>query len=167
MGLCAQKPYEAITVKELCERAPVARTTFYAHYRNIAEVRQEIEDGLIDGLMDVITSASEGDLAGVDFADVLDAIFGFVRENQEWISVFLVTQPSNRFIGKWKDAIKGNLAVRYPEASSRSSWNLISEMAATAAIGAYTYWLTSPDEVDAVDADHLVDRVLSAVMANA
>lgn len=50
-GLLAKKPYEKITVKEICEIADINRSTFYLHYADSASVMTEIEDALIDMMM--------------------------------------------------------------------------------------------------------------------
>lgn len=53
MNEYARKVFSDITVKGLCAATPVARTTFYSYYNNTDEVRCEIEDELINGLLEV------------------------------------------------------------------------------------------------------------------
>jgi AcrR family transcriptional regulator len=69
--LVHEKSYESITVAELIDRASVARSSFYAHFR-------DKDDLLLSGLQDIgITSSDdmfeigEGDSAYPDFARVL------------------------------------------------------------------------------------------------
>lgn len=40
--------YENITVSAICEQARLYRTTFYAHFKNIAEILDVINDGLLE-----------------------------------------------------------------------------------------------------------------------
>lgn len=40
--------YENITVSAICEQARLYRTTFYAHFQNIAEILDVINDGLLE-----------------------------------------------------------------------------------------------------------------------
>ena len=42
--LLRNQPLGSITVKALCERADVNRSTFYAHYASIEELLHDIED---------------------------------------------------------------------------------------------------------------------------
>ena len=42
--LLRDQPLGSITVKALCERADVNRSTFYAHYASIEELLHDIED---------------------------------------------------------------------------------------------------------------------------
>ena len=42
--LMQEKPFQQITIKELCEQADLNRTTFYLHYADQSAVLREIED---------------------------------------------------------------------------------------------------------------------------
>lgn len=42
--LLTKKPIQSISIKELCELAGINRGTFYAHYQDIYDLRQKIED---------------------------------------------------------------------------------------------------------------------------
>lgn len=46
--LRSKKPLERITVKELCERAVINKTTFYLHYQGTYELAESIENELIE-----------------------------------------------------------------------------------------------------------------------
>jgi AcrR family transcriptional regulator len=74
----------------------VARTTFYAHYRNFDDVLLEVEDGLLEGLADVTERASGGDLPNMAFAAFLDETFGFIKERWRDFHALLVDQPDAR-----------------------------------------------------------------------
>lgn len=39
-----QKPFNRITVREICETADINRSTFYMHYKDIYELLDEIEE---------------------------------------------------------------------------------------------------------------------------
>ncbi len=76
----------------------------------------------------------------------------------------MVDQPNSRFIARWREAIKANFAQRYPKATTQANWGLVAEMGASAAIGAYAYWMQHPEGADIHEIKQLVDHVLSAVM---
>lgn len=79
MRMYAQERLDRITVKGLCAAVPVARTTFYAHYRNVDDVLAEVEDELLAGLAEVTERISGGDLPHMDFGTFLDETLGFIR----------------------------------------------------------------------------------------
>lgn len=165
MDIYARERLDRMTVKALCAAVPVARTTFYAHYRNLDDVLVEVEDELLAGLGEVTDRVSDGGLPGMDFGVFLDETFGFVEERWSDFRTLLVVQPDARFVARWKDAIKTNFARRYPSSRRQPNRDLLAEMGASAAIGAYTWWMEHPETTGVEDAKRLVERALSAVMA--
>lgn len=64
LELMQQMDFEKITVKDICKRAGVNRSTFYAHYTDIYQMLDENEEYLSQGLIDEVekqkVSACEG-----------------------------------------------------------------------------------------------------------
>lgn len=52
--LMAEKPLKDITVKELTEDADVNRGTFYSHYQDIYDLRDQMEDEAFQALVSVL-----------------------------------------------------------------------------------------------------------------
>lgn len=46
--LAVERPYQTITVQDILDRAGVARSTFYAHYRNKSDVLYSSVEGMLD-----------------------------------------------------------------------------------------------------------------------
>lgn len=166
MELYAHERLDRITVKGLCATVPVARTTFYARYRNLDDVLEEVENGLLAGLAGVTERVSGGDLPNMDFAAFLDDTFGFIRERWRDFHALLVDQPDARFVSRWKEAVKANFAQRHPQARMRQNWELVAEMAASAVIGAYTWWMEHPDAAGVEEAKRQVERVTAAIVSS-
>ena len=164
MKLYDKQEYEKITVKELCATIPIARTTFYSYYDNIDDVKNEIEDYMIQGLLEVTEQVSHGNISEMDFMKFLDATQVYIEANRKWIYIFLVKQINNRFVDKWKNAICENFKKRYPEKQNHQNYELISEVVASATIGAYTYWLRFPNKVEKEDMKKIIKKALDAVV---
>lgn len=49
--LRAHKPLEKITVRELCREAPVNRSTFYAHYKDVYDLSEQLENELVRSIL--------------------------------------------------------------------------------------------------------------------
>ena len=47
----SRKEVERITVKELCEKARINKSTFYAHYKDIYDLSDQLETELVDSIM--------------------------------------------------------------------------------------------------------------------
>ena len=48
--LCMTTPTEQITVKEILGQADVSRGTFYAHFRDVYDLREQVEEGKAEEL---------------------------------------------------------------------------------------------------------------------
>ena len=166
MRAYAREQLDRITVKGLCAAVPVARTTFYAHYRNVDDVLLEVEDALLAGLAEVTGRVSGGDLPRMDFSAFLDKTLAFVGQNRDDVHALLVAQPDARFIRRWKNAVKANIALRYPQARALPNWDLLAEMAASAVIGAYTWWMEHPGATGEDEAKRAVARAVEAIAAS-
>lgn len=145
-----KKSYDRMSIKEICLNAPVARTTFYEYYDNIAQLKEDIEDNLIHGILELddnncMTYADETDVTQY-FANVLL----YIKRNWDANYALLVAQPDYEYIEKWKSAIKYHLKLRFPDKTDIPNYNVIVEVIASGVIGAYVYWMKHPDEVDAV-----------------
>ena len=133
-----QKDFTDITVKGLCAAAPVARTTFYAYYSNTDDVRQEIEDDLIRGLVDISEKTAAGNYPDMDFSLFMDETEKYIKEHWSEIYAFLVRQPNFRFIRKWKDAMKMNFRRRYPEKRHLRNYEAVAEIVASSVISVFS-----------------------------
>ena len=166
MGMYAEERLDCITVKGLCAAVPVARTTFYAYYRNVDDVLLEVENGLLAGLREVTERVSGGDLTRMDFAIFLDETFSFIQSRWDDFHVLLIEHHDERFIAKWKAAVKANFARRFPQARMHQNWNLLAEMGASATIGAYSWWMQHPEATGMEDAKRLIERAIAAIVAS-
>ena len=153
-----KKEYTRITVKELCANTPVARTTFYSYYQNINDVKEDTENNLITGIMEIAVKLSKGNMPEMDFSLFLSETMGYIKNHWHEIYVFLIVQPNVRFILKWKEAIKKHFLLRFPQNEKAPNYEMISETIASGVIGAYSYWLKNPEKVD-------IDRLNKIVIA--
>lgn len=160
------KTLDRITVKELCAMTPVARTTFYSHYENVAQLLAEIEDELISGLNRVADEVSAGNLPEMDFDTFLDKTFKYVESKKERFSALLVFQSDKQFEEKLKSAIKAHFKTRYPQKQRAKNYNLISEMMASAVLGGYVFYLKNPDEVQLSELKRVITKTLDEFVKN-
>ena len=57
LELRAKKPLEKITVKELCARACINKSTFYAHYQDIYALSEKLEKEVVNSILDNLVSS--------------------------------------------------------------------------------------------------------------
>ena len=160
----AKRDLALMNVKSLCAATPVARTTFYSYFNNTDDVRREIEDDIIRELEAVTMSVSAGSLPDMDFARFMDAVEAYLKERWSDIRAFLVVQPNLRFTRKWKDLIKLHFRKRYPEKKQSGTYDAVAEIAASAMLNAYAYWMEHPDTVSTEEIKPLIHQTLNALV---
>lgn len=140
LKLYTEQGYDKINIKELCARIPIARTTFYTYYSNVDEVKSEIEDEVIAQLV-----KTSGDNVDKDIEAYVKASFDYILENKQIFYPFLVSPGNVRFQQKWKEAFAEHFKHLF---TTKKDERLAFEVAASAVIGAYTYFLEHPSGVD-------------------
>ena len=105
LSLLEKKPFEYITISEICEKAEVNRSTFYLHYENTVELLKETTRYVLDNFssyfpsnivledMNKITTKYENcDLQELDFINEkhLYPYLLFIKENQRVFSAMLL-----------------------------------------------------------------------------
>lgn len=162
----AKKDFSLITVKGLCAAAPVARSTFYAYFDNTDEVMKSIEDELIEGLKNISSHIPEHDFPALDFSLFMDEVEVFIKSHWSDIYAFLVLQLNQRFIRRWKDAIKANFRRRYPDKQDARNYEPVAEIIASSMISVYTYWMDHPEATSPEDIKPLLSRVLDSLVSS-
>lgn len=117
LELLAEKPVQAVTVKELCERAGVNRGTFYLHYNDVYHLLGELQGGLmadLDALLfqnQVITSKSSGESG----AALIAALFTFFEKNRELCAILLGPNGDKQFLADIIERGRGKSIAEYRE----------------------------------------------------
>ena len=95
LELLEEHPIEKITVKDICDRADVNRSTFYAYYEDAGQLLLEIENDVLDQI-----PVSPGDGAGYcdeAFLTALEVFFDFIRENERLFRILILRRDSSSF----------------------------------------------------------------------
>lgn len=74
-----EKDIYHISIRELCERANVNRTTFYNHYENQFALLDEMEKDLLNSIEETIENVAESN--GIFFVKLLD----FIEDNIKFV----------------------------------------------------------------------------------
>ena len=107
MELIPEKGYEAVTVKDIAERATLNRATFYLHYR-------DKDDLLYQGVRDVLDELNpkhpfpEGDAGHFSFDSTLQTIksdFEHVQEHTAFYQVMLGENAVWKFVHQLQDYV--------------------------------------------------------------
>lgn len=162
--LYSQKEYNNITIKELCCRTPVARTTFYSYYQNMDDLKTDIETDLLNKIHDITLRFKIRDLSFIDLHEFLKYTMLFIKNNWSVIYAFLITQPNIRFIALWKEDIKKHFKLHYPKKENCHNYELLAELISSSAIQCYCYWLRHPEEIDDEKLFELVQKTIATMI---
>ena len=104
LSLLEKKPFEYVTISELCEEAGVNRSTFYLHYENTADLLKEATAYVLDNFASYFSLDRESialkyancDLQELNFINekYLHPYLSLIKENQRLFTA-VVSQPTN------------------------------------------------------------------------
>lgn len=103
LELLQSKPLSKITITEICEKADLNRSTFYAHYVEVRDLLHDIENEMISNIPKVYGN-NEHNSKTVKIAE-LESFFDYVRENAFEFRILLIDSDSNAFFENLKNAI--------------------------------------------------------------
>ena len=86
-----EKPISKITIKELCEKADINRSTFYAHYTDLYDLLQQIESETLSWAREAITNLM-GKPSKQEALNTLEGIFQNLIENSNHLQVLMSEQ---------------------------------------------------------------------------
>ena len=134
LSLLEKKPFEYITISEICEKAGVNRSTFYLHYENTADLLKEATAYMLNDFLsyfdvdtkNITTQYKNCDLQELNFINekYLHPYLSFIKENQQLFTAVL-SQPtafdSNMIFQKLFDNIFVPILnkFRYPKDEQR------------------------------------------------
>lgn len=107
--LMQEKPFPQITIKELCERADLNRTTFYLHYSDQSDVLHEIEQEATEKTIEYMKHASPD--AGT--VELIERFLHYVKDNPMLFRTLLLSGErasfKPEFIANTLSEIRANL----------------------------------------------------------
>ena len=105
MELLETKPFEYITIKEICAKAGVNRSTFYLHYENICDLLAETTRYVLDSFLSYFPADSMQIIHR--FPDCADEELNFISE--KYLTPYLSYVKENRRIFATAVAHSGSL----------------------------------------------------------
>ena len=80
------RPIGKITVREICERADIHRSTFYAHYQDVYDLVEKVEKSMSHQLTETFFRKLD---AKAHARECFAEIFSFIREHREFYLYYL------------------------------------------------------------------------------
>ncbi len=146
--LNTHRTIDKISIKELCSHVGFNRGTFYLHFQDIYDLREQIENELLKDIKVIVLELGNNnfqteppDKAKIAFSNMLE----YVKKHHSYFEVLIGPTGDISFINKMKDNIKlllndvllliGNRKI------DKDHYDFILEYGLSANIGIITYWL--------------------------
>ena len=110
MELMQEKEFDQITIKELCERADLNRTTFYLHYEDQRSVLKDIEKETMEKTVNFMKNVSPD----ADTIDLVEAFLSYVKENALVFRTLMLRSDSKPFRQEFIVYTLGNIRGNLP-----------------------------------------------------
>ncbi|OZG59794.1 TetR family transcriptional regulator [Bifidobacterium myosotis] len=143
--LMRERPLGAITVKALCERADVNRSTFYAHYSSIEELLHDIEDETMAWVTAALDQLlRQPNLAGIE--RIIEQICRYIADNRNHLQVLMSPKADIGFQQQLLGLIYSRRGVaERMQSGARDTTEAQMRMrfAVSGSIGLIQYWLST------------------------
>lgn len=94
IGLVLEKGYEAVSIRDITERADVGYATFFRHYRDKDALLEDVLEVVLAELMGLLSQLAPDD----DPVKVGTLLFRYVQEHSEVIGVLLRSRGSSSLV---------------------------------------------------------------------
>lgn len=102
-----EKPFDYITISEICKKAGVNRSTFYLHYENTVDLLSETSEHLIDNFFsyysvetrNISANYKNCELSELNYIsnEYLQPYFSYIKENKRFFLTAMKHMQSFRF----------------------------------------------------------------------
>ncbi len=145
-----EKGYESTKISEIVTRANINRGTFYLHYQDKYDLREQLEQNTLDGLKSQVVKAEKKyrqtmPVQNFGYEQLFIFILNYMKTHKERIQILFSLGGENSFRQKLNSLLLENLSEGlYPTMAEKnfqvpsSFWGIY---IASADIGVIEYWL--------------------------
>ena len=167
--LMSEKPLQNITVAELCKRAEINRSTFYAHYTDIYDLQQKLELEIYSEFQEALSDidiTKNFTTEGVPIFMI--TIFSFLKRNADMCAVFLGPHSDRKFVMNLLDIAKETTIIQYGQIYKKASvpqLEMYFTFMASGCIGLLEYWIRSGLKEPAEEMARITNLMITRGMA--
>ncbi len=118
----SKKPLERVTVKELCDKAQINKSTFYVYYDDVYDLSDKIEKEIVENIIHSIDAPEDI----IDNPDVFARKLCLAYSSQSvLISTVFSGTRSERLPCKIEEALKEMIFSKHPEFANSPEKNML------------------------------------------
>jgi len=176
VSLILEKGYEAVTIKDITERANVAYVTFFRHYKEKDELLVKMLEGVVEGLATVMDEINPGHEL-LDHAHSVQEgylIFKHAQQHSRLYRILLSSPGAASIVKRVKTTIARTIIekcnVLYEDGASIPI-EIFANHSATALLALIEWWLEHdmpypPERMAEIYSQLVVEGAWNAVLAN-
>ncbi|MDO5547911.1 MAG: TetR/AcrR family transcriptional regulator [Eubacteriales bacterium] len=161
--LMNEKEFKDITVKEITERADLNRGTFYFHYTDTYDLKDKIENELVQVLQENLeTYQPTEDNHSVQ--DIADAVLGYIQENRFLVRTLFHDTSGEGIRSKMMRVLEDTIyrvQTTHMLEENDGQRKYVCRFLANGIVGAVTMWLEQEDSLEGITViiDNLICRI--------
>jgi len=141
ISLLREKQPAKITVKEICERSEINRSSFYLHYQEPNDILKELEDSTIAGVKECLDAIGALDDGSRALEKYLLSFLRYIRKNDELIRVLLVDNSDPHFRRKLQNVALDNIRSTFRVELSSSNEEVVYRFLVSGSIEVLEAWI--------------------------
>nr|WP_297176017.1 TetR/AcrR family transcriptional regulator [uncultured Agathobaculum sp.] len=158
--LMQQKEFKSITVTDIVREADINRGTFYAHYRDVYDLRERIEGEMIADFRSMIAGLRPSETASLQ--PVLNRAVDYLEENREIVAALTRVNAGDGFGQKLIGVLEECRLEGIPCRSVEDVY--VARFVATGLVGILEKWITEPQPIPKKEMTALMARVLEPLL---
>ncbi len=158
--LMQQKDFQSITVTDVVREADINRGTFYAHYRDVYDLRDRIEAEMIENFRELIATIRPSETATLK--PVLGRLMDYLEENREIVTALIKVNGPDGFGRKMIAVIEECRMELLPYRSIEDAY--AARFLATGVIGMTEKWITEAQPIPKNEMISLIAKLLAPLL---
>lgn len=159
--LMQQKDFQSITVTDVVREADINRGTFYAHYRDVYDLRGQIESEMVADFRSMIAGLRPSEAATLQ--PVVARAMDYLEENREIVTALIRVSAAEGFRQKMISVLEECRLDVIPHRSMEDIY--IARFLATGIIGMLEKWITEPQPIPKREMTALMTQILSLLLS--
>lgn len=167
-GILSRKPLKSITVREIADEADINRGTFYLHYKDVADMAEQLQKEFTDRF-DVIVDSFDPESGNKGLTLFLNDIFVLLEEHAELAEVLLGKNGDAAFPERLKASVRSRCLadVRYmARFASETDFEYYFSYVASGVVGITYAWLSGGRNETTEELAHIVNRMICGGVAS-
>ncbi len=142
MEIREKKELRRITVKEICEKAEINKSTFYEHYDDIFDLSDKIESAAVAS---VISNIQPKDCIITNPATSVAQLFNALLAEDD-LKIIFGGESYPHLVNKLSESFKNIIFEKYPNLKNNTEFNILIDYETFGGYYAYEANIKSPDK---------------------